>query len=151
MRHCSTTALPPTGRSALIFGASTGVEPFFNLTINETVHPVLLELLKKLNLATPENISYIAKFGTCQDIDIPFQLKQIFKTATEINPYDHLKMVAGLIRCVDESLSKTINLPKNATLDVVKNILLVAYYLDLKGITIYVAETHKRQPVRLAK
>lgn len=149
LRNCSTISLPPTGRSGLIIDASTGVEPFFNLLKNGGLHPELVADLKKLNLPLTGLEKTIIESGGCQNIGLPPEIAAIYKTATEIHPQDQLKMVAEIQQGVDESISKTINLPNQTSIDELKNILLDAYYTGLKGITVYINNRRSRQPIKL--
>ena len=50
LRHASTSVLPPTGRSALVIGASTGIEPLFSLHTADGVYHQLHVLLQKKTL-----------------------------------------------------------------------------------------------------
>lgn len=149
LRNCSTTALPPTGRSGSIIGASTGVEPVFKLSKGGEVNRELQNFLKENSLNTPENINTIINTGSCREIDMPDRFKDIFKTALEINPSDHLKMVGYMQACVDESVSKTINLGSNVSKEAVKTAFLEAYRLGLKGVTIHINKRNKKQPIEL--
>lgn len=151
LRHASTTAFPPTGRSGLVVEASTGIEPLFRLELFGKIHPALQPELSKLpngNLL----MKLILQLGTCQDSEeVPEETKRVFRTATEIAPADHLLMAAALQLLVDESLSKTVNLPRAATVKEVENIFLQGYLLGLKGITVYRDNSRQGQPRRLIK
>lgn len=122
LRNVSTIALPPTGRSALVIDASTGVEPVFS---RNDYHVKLL---------MTEN----------PDLGISFQ------TATELSPEEHLLMAASLQRGIDESISKTVNLPENVSIDIVEDLYLKARQLGLKGISIYRDTSKNTQPRKLA-
>lgn len=149
LRNCSTTALPPTGRSGSIIGASTGVEPVFKLSRNGKINRELQNFLKENSLNTPENMNIIINTGSCRKIDMPDRFKDIFKTALEINPSDHLKMVGHMQSFVDESVSKTINLSSTVSKDAVKTVFLEAYRLGLKGVTIHINKGNKKQSIGL--
>ena len=100
IRNCATIALPPTGRSSLLIGASPSIEPRFN-------------------------------------------------KALEISPENQLLMVASIQKFVDESISKTINIPENSTVEDIKNILKTSMVLPLKGITVYRDKSRNHQPINL--
>ena len=150
LRNSSTVSLPPTGRSGLVVSASTGVEPLFTLVSDGEIHPALFEQLKKYGLADQVTISKIYETGSCQNSALPNEIKNIFKTATEINPWEHLKMVSAILPCVDESISKTINLPNEATVAEVESIYMEAHRSGLKGVTIYRNGSVKNQPRKVA-
>jgi ribonucleoside-diphosphate reductase alpha chain len=67
----------------------------------------------------------------------PMELKQLFVTALEISSEQHLQIQAAFQRHVDNSVSKTINLPHEATREDVAHAYQRAWELGLKGITIY--------------
>jgi ribonucleoside-diphosphate reductase alpha chain len=80
----------------------------------------------------------VAKVGSVQKIpDVPQDVKRIFVTALDIDPKWNVRMQAEFQKCVDNAVSKTVNLPRNATIDDVKRIYLLAYELGCKGITVY--------------
>lgn len=132
LRHCSTIALPPTGRSGLIIGASTGVEPHFTLYDFE------------------ENLIGVVKevYGPSPNFCNP-QVSRVLNTSTSISAIDHLLMVSRLQPAVDESISKTINLPHDASMQDISDIYKMAYKEGLKGITIYRDGSVSQQPKKL--
>lgn len=149
LRNSSTVALPPTGRSALIIDASTGIEPMFSLlrcdgSIATPVKHALRSLLKKEYETEILNGNGL---GSWCDL----QKRTLLSTSIEISTRDHLLMVAALQPTVDESISKTINIPSDAKISEVENIYLQAYTLNLKGITMYRDGTLPFQPRKLQK
>jgi len=61
----------------------------------------------------------------------------VFGTALEIKPAWHLRMQAAMQRHVDASVSKTVNLPADATVDAVRALFFDAWRLGTKGLTVY--------------
>lgn len=147
LRNSSTIALPPTGRSALVIDASTGVEPIFSLVGPDgTIAPTVKQALgPNLNKEREQAILQ----GKGLDPWCESAVRELLRTSTEINADDHLLMVAALQPVVDESISKTINLPRNATVAEVENIYMQAYSLNLKGMTMYRDGTSLFQPRKL--
>jgi len=79
------------------------------------------------------------KEGTCQRIkDLPAEIKEIFVVSADITAEEHVRMQAALQAFVDNSLSKTINFPENATEDDVATAYIRAWELNCKGLTVYV-------------
>lgn len=120
LRNASTTALPPTGRSGLVIDASTGIEPIFSADDYRRLHPEL------------------------SDVE-----QSVIETATQIAPMDHLLMAAWIQLGVDESISKTINVPHHTTPEEIQNMYLAAWTQGLKGISIYRDGSRVFQPRRL--
>lgn len=130
LRNISTVALPPTGRSALVIDASTGIEPYFTLD--------------SLNDDAQENIRKVKRLYEGTDY-----MKQILRTAIDISSTNHIKMAASLQKFSDESLSKTINMPLGSTSKEVADNYIKAYESGMSGVTIYINGTHKTQPKSL--
>ena len=144
LRHSSTIALPPTGRSGLVVNASPGVEPLFSLNGPDgEVRNVVREIVKDTRM-----IEHITLKGTLPE-NVDSRVRSILVTSTDISAADHLEMVASLQTIVDESISKTINLRSDATVSEVREIYQKAYLLGLKGMTMYREGSSVLQPVKL--
>jgi ribonucleoside-diphosphate reductase alpha chain len=59
------------------------------------------------------------------------------RTAYEVSPEWHLKVQAKFQSIVDGGISKTINLPSNASVDDIKNIYIQAWKSGVKGVTVF--------------
>ena len=64
-------------------------------------------------------------------------LPDFFVTAQNINYLDRLKMQGVWQKHIDASISSTVNLPNDATVEDVENIYMEAWSLGLKGVTIF--------------
>ena len=88
------------------------------------------------------------KEGTCQRVkDLPEAIRDTFVVSADITAEEHVRMQAALQAFVDNSLSKTINFPENATEEDVATAYLRAWELNCKGLTVYV--TGSREDVVL--
>ena len=151
LRNCSTIALPPTGRSAPVIGASTGIEPLFRLT--DPHHPAFLHPAARAILARyldDELIDEVTKSGrlpagTPVDADV----RDLLAIATQIPPSGHLAMVSAIQSCVDEAVAKTVNLPATATPADVYDVYQAAWEAGCKGITVYRDGSRFSQPKAL--
>jgi ribonucleoside-diphosphate reductase alpha chain len=146
MRNATCITIAPTGTISIVAGCSSGIEPVFALAflrrvmegkklpeINDTFKR---ELIRR-DLYSDELIRKISKTGNIQDITLPADLKKIFVTSLDISPEFHVRMQAAFQRHVDNAVSKTVNLPKNSTIQDVRNIYFLAWKLKCKGITVY--------------
>ncbi|MBI2829637.1 MAG: hypothetical protein HYX81_00595, partial [Chloroflexi bacterium] len=68
----------------------------------------------------------------------------------DITPEWHVRMQAAFQKYVDNSVSKTVNLPAEATLEDIRKIYALAHQLKCKGITIYRYGSKKEQVLSLA-
>ena len=88
----------------------------------------------------------IAEQGTIQKIDeIPQHIRRIFVTAHDISPEWHVRMQAAFQKYTDNAVSKTVNLPNDATVEDVRQVYLLAHKLKCKGITVYRYGSKKEQ------
>jgi len=112
LRNATVTTIAPTGSISLIADCTSGIEPLFALTYTKKV----------LGGAT---------------LTKKFKKDPAVVTALNIAPEWHVRMQAAFQKYTDNAVSKTVNLPKSATVADVKKIFLLAYELKCKGITIY--------------
>lgn len=146
MRNCAGTTIAPTGTISLIAGCSSGIEPLFALAFEREVlsgkhlfetNKYLESELLKSSLHSEELLKKIGKQGSLKGVKLPAKLKKLFKTALEIPIEQHIKMQAAFQRFTDNAVSKTINLPRDATPKDVERAYRLAFQLKCKGITIY--------------
>lgn len=149
LRNATTTALPPTGRSALVIGASNALEPLFSLHTSDGIYPALSTFLRKCSIDRNSSfVKEIEKTGRCPQI--MNSVRHPFITATEISPDCHLEIVIDAQKAIDESISKTINLPEQTTPKEIEHIYRKAYAAGLKGISIYRNNSRSYQPKPLS-
>ena len=64
-----------------------------------------------------------------------------------ISPMGHVLMVAAITPLISGAISKTVNLPKTASVDDFKNVILTSWKLGIKGITLYRDSSKASQPL----
>ncbi len=102
------------------------------------IQPSFEKIAKERGFYSRELMMKIAKSGSVQDLEeIPDDLQRIFATALDIAPEWHVKMQAAFQKYVDNAVSKTVNLPTDATPEDVRKVFLLAYKLKCKGVTVY--------------
>ncbi len=146
-RNATTTTIAPTGTLSIIADCSSGVEPLFALSFVRNVmdNDKLVEVnshfkkvAKERGFYSDELMNEVAEKGSIQDIAIiPQDVKEVFVTAHDILPEHHIRMQAAFQKYTDNAVSKTVNLPHDATIEDVQKIYNLAYELDCKGVTIY--------------
>lgn len=123
--HNSTLlSIAPTGTTGTMLNVSTGCEPWYSLSYQRNTR------LGSYEDGCP---AYFEWRKNNLDKEIP----TYFKTAQEISPEDHIKMLILFSKYVDSSVSKTVNLSSSATVDDVKKIFLMAMNNGVKGVTIF--------------
>ena len=159
LRNATTTCVAPTGTLSLLAGCSSGIEPFFALasvrraldgrTLTD-LNQAALEALRGLGAAGERALAAIREHGSIRNVEgVPESLKRRFPIALEINPLDHLRMQAAFQANVDAGVSKTVNLPAEATRQDVRQVFEGARRLKLKGVTIYRYGSRSKQAVSL--
>jgi ribonucleoside-diphosphate reductase alpha chain len=146
-RNATVNTIAPTGTISIIAGCSSGIEPLFALSFVRTVlsgsklfeiHPLFEQVAKKRGIYSKELLAQIAQHGSLRKLKgIPRDMKRVFVTAFDVTPQQHLLLQAAFQKHTDNSVSKTINLPSDATIDEVRKIYLMAHKLGCKGITVY--------------
>ncbi len=147
-RNISVTTIAPTGTISIIANScSSGIEPIFAVSYTREVldgtkltevNKIFEEISKKRKFYSEELIHEISKSGSIKNIkSIPIDIRKLFVTALDIEPEYHVKMQAVFQKHVENGVSKTINLPENATKEDVKKSYLLAYKLGCKGITVF--------------
>lgn len=155
LRNATVNTIAPTGTISIIAGCSSGIEPLFAVSFVRNVlsgtrlfevNPVFEEIAKTRGFYTKEMAAEIAQTGSIQAIKgIPRDVKRVFITAFDVTPEQHLRVQAAFQSFTDNSVSKTINLPAEATVEDVRRIYRLAYELKCKGITVYRYGSKKEQ------
>jgi len=147
VRNATVNTVAPTGTISIIAGCSSGIEPLFAISYVRNVlsgtrlfeiNPIFEKVARARGIYKREILAEIARWGTLRRIKgIPRDIKRVFVTAFDVEPEQHLRIQAAFQEHCDNSVSKTINLPAESTIDDVRNIYLAAHRLKCKGITIY--------------
>ena len=82
-------------------------------------------------------IKEIQRTGSVQHLPVGDDIRELLRTAAEIEPTFHVRMLAQVQRYIDNAVSKTVNLPENATSGDISRTFLLARDLGCKGITVY--------------
>lgn len=154
MRNATVTSIAPTGTISMIADASSGIEPLFSVgylrnvldTTLVVINPIFEEIARNQGFFSPDLVSEIVHEGSLKRIkDIPDDVKRLFPIAHEIMPEIHIRMQAIFQKYIDNAVSKTINLPEDATFEQTRSAFLMAHKLMCKGITVYRYSSRKNQ------
>jgi ribonucleoside-diphosphate reductase alpha chain len=166
IRNAAQTTIAPTGTIGSVAGCEAyGCEPVFALAyVRHVVDPEAgggdgrttltyqSPLFEKalieagVDQATRQRImEQVAETGSCQHIpEVPEEIKHVFVVAGDISVEEHIRMQASLQAFVDNSISKTINAPADATPEDVARAYMLAWELGCKGLTVYVTGSREK-------
>lgn len=127
----------PTGSIATMLQVSTGVEPNFALKYTRKTQSLNgKDTYYDVNAKIVEDF-YDSHFMCTEGRHNGLPLPDYFVESKDIAPIDRIKMQGVLQKYTDASISSTINLPKEATVDDVYNIYIEGWKNGLKGVTVY--------------
>jgi ribonucleoside-diphosphate reductase alpha chain len=124
--------IAPTGSISTMLGISGGIEPIFaNSYTRKTQSLHGEDVLYKVY--TP----IVKEYMDAHNITDESKLPKEFVVAADISPENRIKCQAAWQNWIDASISSTINLPNEATVEDVEKIYLNAWAYGLKGVTVY--------------
>ena len=151
-RNSNLTTVAPTGTVSIFAGCSSGIEPIFALAFQHRVrqpdgsirvltfvNAAVRQALAARSLDTPEILEGLERQGTLHaNPGIPEDVKAIFATAHEVPVEWHVQHQAAWQTSFSESsVSKTINLPRAATVEDVACAYRLAWDTGCLGITVF--------------
>jgi len=171
-RNAQATVLAPTGTIGFMMDCDTkGVEPEIGLVqtkilvgggslrlVNGTVEPTLRKLGYEES-QIKEMIKYIETKETIEGAPfIKEEHLQIFDCSNKprygkrtISPMGHLKMMAAVQPFLSGAISKTVNLPEEATVEQMEQTYIDAWKMGLKSVALYRDKSKRIQPLNFSK
>src|SRR5438093_3909320 len=172
VRNSQVTVLAPTGTIAFMMDCdTTGVEPDIALVkykklvgggvlkiVNNTV-PRALRRLGYDSKEVQEIVEYIDEQETIEGApSLAAEHLPVFdcafrpaRGARSIHPLGHLRMMGVVQPFISGAISKTINVPENASVEDIEEAYIQAWKLGLKAVAIYRDGCKKTQPLNTAK
>lgn len=149
-RNINTTTVAPTGTTSQIgftpeWGdVGSGIEPIFSFHYERTITSkdnvdTKVEYFNVLaDKILPNEVKHYFVENNENLNNIDYEHKDIFVSANNIGYLDHIKMQEAVQWCCSSAISKTINMPSDATVEDVENAYLEAAKSPvIKGITIF--------------
>lgn len=136
LRNSQLFTIAPTGSISTMLGVSGGVEPIFathytrkteSLHGEDVYYNVYTPIIQKMidmELIAEENVSTIA-------------------TAQNIDPFDRVTIQATWQKYIDASISSTVNVTNDTTVETIRDLYQAAWEEGCKGLTIYRAGCKK--------
>jgi len=150
LRNSTVTTIAPTGTISMIAGCSSGIEPTYALAFEHRVHgpdgervlPFISETFERLarsrGFHSDALMAEVVRRGSVQGIaGLDESVRAVFKTAHEIDARWHVLHQATFQRHTDNGVSKTINLPHEATEEDVAQAYRLAWEKGCLGITVF--------------
>jgi ribonucleoside-diphosphate reductase alpha chain len=145
LRNCNVTTVAPTGTISIIAGCSSGIEPHFAVAFMRNqagalmpdVNPDFVEQAEAGGWYSDDLMCRIADEGHIHFDEVPAEVQEVFVTAHDVTPEQHIRMQAAFQRNTDSAISKTCNFSESATEEDVRAIFELAHELRCKGVTVY--------------
>jgi ribonucleoside-diphosphate reductase alpha chain len=147
LRNATVTSIAPTGTISILAGCAGGIEPFFALAFVRHVldgqrlpetNPRFEAALRRTGAWSDELVARVRREGSARRVAaVPASVQRRFPTAFDVLPERHLDVQEVFQRHVDNAVSKTINLPAEATPADIRAIYLSAWRRGLKGVTVF--------------
>jgi len=150
MRNSTVTTIAPTGTISMIAGCSSGIEPIFALAFQHRVkqpdgervltfvNETFEQIAREKGFFSDALMAEVAKRGSLHGIPgLPEDAGRVFKTSHDISFEWHVRHQAAFQRYTDNGVSKTINLPNDATEEDVAAAYRLAWALGCLGITVF--------------
>lgn len=130
LRNSCLLTVPPVGSGAILAGTTSGIEPIFALSYVrkskslsggefKVYHPLVQDYMRRFQLKSEK------------------ELPDTFVTAHNIKADFRVQMQGTIQKHIDSSISSTVNIPRETTVEEVKKIYFQAWKSGCKGITVY--------------
>lgn len=132
LRNSQLLTIAPTGSISTLIGCSNGVEPIFQISYvrkseslhdEDTYYTVYTDIIRDLMEA--------------KDITEEKDLPDYIVTTSNLNYKNRIRVQSAWQQYIDASISSTVNVPNEFTVEEVEDLYLYAWKMGLKGVTIY--------------
>ena len=132
LRNSQLLTIAPTGTISTLLGCSNGVEPIFQISYTrkseslhaeDTYYTVYTQIIKDL----------MEVQGITKEEDLP----DYVITTTNLNYKERINVQSTWQQFIDASISSTVNVPNEFTVEEVEDLYKYAWEMGLKGVTIY--------------
>ena len=132
LRNSQLLTIAPTGTLSTMLGVSGGIEPIFANYYTRKTESLHGED-KYYKVYTPIVQKYMDEHHLNDDSELP----DYFVTAGSLNYKERIRMQAAWQNYIDASISSTVNVPNEFSVEDVANLYIEAWKAGLKGITVF--------------
>lgn len=132
LRNSQLLTIAPTGTLSTMLGVSGGIEPIFANYYTRKTESLYGED-KYYKVYTPIVQKYMNEHGLTDDSELP----DYFVTAGSLNYKQRIRMQETWQDYIDASISSTVNVPNEFSVEDVENLYIEAWKAGLKGITVF--------------
>ncbi len=134
LRNSRRLSIAPTGTISLLLNTSSSIEPNFAY---EWTRTIVVDSNEK------KDLKYYHKLYNNSNLEAGLLI-----SAYDLTPMQHVEVVKTFAPYIDSAISKTVNLPSDATVEDVKKVYECCYKNNIKGITIYRDGSRSEQPIK---
>lgn len=133
LRNSQLFTIAPTGSIGTMLGISTGVEPIYDVN----GYTRTTKSLQNEETTYTEYPKVIQQAITADDINMSTDRPAYIVGAKDLNYLERVTTQATWQKWIDASISSTVNLPVDATVDDVFKLYVAAHELGCKGVTVF--------------
>ena len=132
LRNSQLLTIPPTGSISTLIGCSNGVEPIFQISYTRKSESLHHEDTY-YKVFTPIVKEYMDRYNISREEDLP----DYFITTSNLSYKERIDVQAAWQHYIDASISSTVNVPKEFTVEEVEDLYIYGWKKGVKGVTIY--------------
>lgn len=132
LRNSQILTIPPTGSVSTLIGCSNGVEPIFQVSYTRKSES-LFDQDTYYKVFTPIIREYMDTNNITDEKDLP----DFIITTSNLDYKERINVQSTWQQYIDASISSTVNVPNEFTIEEVEDLYLYAWKNGIKGVTIY--------------
>ena len=132
LRNSQLLTIAPTGSISTLIGCSNGVEPIFQISYTRKTESIHSE-----DTYYEVYTQIVKDYMEVNNLSNEDELPEFIITTSSLDYKDRIKVQAAWQQFIDASISSTVNVPNEFTVDEVEDLYMYAWENGVKGITIY--------------
>ncbi|MGM0411550.1 MAG: hypothetical protein ACQEQF_12420 [Bacillota bacterium] len=132
LRNAALLSIAPTGSISQLYKISGGIEPIYDTSYTRTTQSLYNEE-KEYKIFTPIVREYMQKNNIKKEENLP----NFIVTAHDLNYKERINVQSAWQKFIDASISSTINLDNDTTVEDIKDLYMYAWQKGLKGVTVF--------------